>query len=345
MGDGFAVSFSDISARKETELAVVQNAQRLQRILDNVVAFVGILTPEGILKEVNQPALDVAGLKREEVVNKPFWEAYWWSLNKETQDRLRRAIDDANAGLASRYDVEIRIAENKSIWIDFQLNPLVNEDGSIDELIPSGVDITERKQSETHRDLLVGELNHRVKNSLATIQAMARQTIRSSEDMKGFEKTFTARLDAISAAHEILMGEDQGRASLMTMIERQIGPYTNDIEKQLRLSGAEIMLSGPSAHAIGLVLHELATNAAKYGALSAQGAFIDISWSETDDGFVNLEWKEKNGPAVSTPKRKGFGTRLIKQSLEYSLGGKAELNYLESGFTANLSLPKEPYDD
>ena len=113
---------------------------------------------------------------------------------------------------------------------------------------------------------------------MATIQAMARQTIRSASGMGEFEKKFSARLNAISAAHDIVMHQNQGGASLQTMIERQIGPYTSDLGAQVKLGGQDVELSGPSAHAIGLVLHELATNAAKYGALSLPRSYIEISW-------------------------------------------------------------------
>lgn len=341
LDDGFAVSFSDVTERKKTEIAVTENAGRLQRILDNVLAFVGILDAEGILKDANQPALDAAGVAREDVIGRPFWETYWWSQNLKTQADLRTAVEAAKGGQVSRYDVEIRAAEGQTLWIDFQLTPLVNDDGSVSEIIPSAVDISARKESDNHRELLVGELNHRVKNSLATIQAMARQTIRSASCMEEFEKTFSARLSAISAAHDIVMREDQGRALLQTMIERQIGPYTSDLSAQVQLSGQDVPLGGPSAHAIGLVLHELATNSAKYGALSVPHGLIEISWQEAAEGLIDLRWEEKSGPAVSPPKRQGFGSRLINQSLEYSLGGKADLEFARDGLIAKLQFPKE----
>jgi PAS domain S-box-containing protein len=343
--DGFAVSFSDVTKRKQSEIALAENADRLQRILDNVVAFVGILDADGVLKEANQTALDAAGIAREDVVGLPFWETYWWSHDPKTQADLRDAIDRAKSGELTRYDVEIRVADEQAIWIDFQLIPLVNEDGSVNEMVPSGVDISGRKESEIHRELLVGELNHRVRNSLATIQAMARQTIRSASGMDEFDKTFSARLNAISAAHDIVMHENQGRASLQTMIERQIGPYASELSSQLKLSGRDVALSGPSAHAIGLVLHELATNAAKYGALSLSDGCIKISWQEAGNGFVDMTWEEKNGPPVSPPLRVGFGSRLIKQSLEYALGGTADLEYAPDGLIVRLQFPKDVSDE
>lgn len=340
LGDGFAVSFSDVTKRKNAEADLAHSAKRLQRILDNVVAFVGILTPEGVLKEVNQPALDVAGLTRQDVVGKPFWDAYWWSFSKESQDRLKQAIADASGGKSSRYDALIRISDSDNIWIDFQLAPQFDADGKLIEMIPSGTDITERKMAETHRELLVNELNHRVKNSLATIQAMARQTIRDAEDLEGFEIAFSARLNAISMAHEILVASDDAKAELRTMIDRQVGPYV-DRASQLTVTGDRIVLAAECAHSVGLVMHELATNAAKYGALSTANGRVEVTSIDLGDGTVKIIWTEVDGPPVTPPTGTGFGSRLIKQSIEFSLGGTAVVDFNSAGVIVTLTVPKE----
>jgi PAS domain S-box-containing protein len=340
LGDGFAVSFADVTERKRAELSLADSAHRLQRILDNVVAFVGVLSPDGVLREANQPALDIAGLRREDVIGIPFWEAYWWQASEDTQTRLKQAIEDAKAGQKSRYDVEIQVAEGRKIWIDFQLSPRFDSDGKMVEMIPSGTDITERKRAETHRELLVNELNHRVKNTLATIQAMARQTIRMTDSLESFETHFTARLRAISVAHEILVGSDDAGADLRTMIDRQVGPYV-DQSRQLKVSGDRIRMSGECAHSVGLILHELATNAAKYGALSNAVGHVDIIAHDMGDGTVKIVWAEVDGPPVSPPERTGFGSRLIKQSIELSLGGYADVNYAKQGVVATLIVPND----
>jgi len=340
LGDGFAVSFSDVSERKRSELAVADSVLRLQRVIDKVLAFIGVMTPEGILKEVNQPALDIAGLSREDVIGKPFWDTYWWSFSEESQTRLKQAIEEVKGGKQPRYDVLIRVGETEKIWIDFQLSPQFDANGKLVEMIPSGTDINERKAAESHRQLLVTELNHRVKNSLATIQAMARQTIRSSVDMESFERSFTARLSAISTAHEILIESNNARADLRLLIKRQVGPYVDET-RQLNVSGGTAMLAAECAHSVGLVLHELATNAAKYGALSRSGGDVNISCEEIGDGNVRIVWTENGGPTVSPPRRSGFGSRLIKQSIEFSLGGSVDVIYAKDGVIATLIVPKE----
>ncbi|WP_233354141.1 PAS domain-containing protein [Algimonas arctica] len=340
LGDGFAVSYSDVTARKQTEIALAENAVRLQLILDNVVAFVGVLTPEGILKKANQPALDIAGVSRADVIGKPFWETHWWNFSDESKTRLKQAIADANDGIRSRYDTQVQIHNGEKIWIDFQLSPRFDSHGTLVEIIPSGMDITERKEAEAHRQLLVDELNHRVKNSLASIQAMARQTIRTAKDLHSFETKFTDRLKAISTAHEILMGSDNAKADLRTMIDRQVGPYIED-KRHLKITGDKAMLAAECAHNIGLVFHELATNAAKYGALSSDRGCVKISSEDLGDGTVKIVWSETGGPPVSAPSATGFGSRLIKQSIEFSLGGSVDVDYRAEGVVATVILPKD----
>jgi two-component system CheB/CheR fusion protein len=340
LGDGFAVSYSDVTARKQTEIALAENTLRLQRILDNVVAFVGVLTPEGILKKANQPALDVAGISRADVIGKPFWETYWWDFSDESKSRLKQSFSDAKDGKRSRYDTQIQISEDEKIWIDFLLSPRIDSDGNLVEIIASGTDITERKAAETHRQLLVDELNHRVKNSLATIQAMARQTIRTAKDLQSFETTFTARLKAISTAHEILMGSDNAKADLRTMIDRQVGPYIDD-KHHLKITGDTVMLAAECAHNIGLVFHELATNAAKYGALSCDSGRVKITSKDIGDGTVKIVWAETGGPPVTAPSATGFGSRLINHSSEFSLGGSVDVDYRAEGVVATVILPKD----
>lgn len=342
LNDGFAVSFRDVTKRKNIELQLGENSIRLQRILDNVVALIGVLSPEGRLTDANQPALDIAGLSRDDVIGKLFWDTYWWNHSEDTRSRLKKAYDEAITGKASRYDAQVRISETERFWIDFQMSPQFDENNSIVEIIVSGADITQRKLAENHRLLLVNELNHRVKNSLATIQAMARQTLRTAESLSNFEETFSARLTAIATAHNILMGSDAARADMRTMIDGQVGPYVDQTD-QLKVTGDLITLDGECAHSVGLVLHELATNAAKYGALSNATGRVEITFDDIGDGDVRLVWTETGGPPVTPPSRIGFGSRLIKQSIEHTLGGSAEIDYAEHGIVATLVLPKE-YD-
>lgn len=138
---------SDIKHR-HADGTLRESEARLRRILDRVVAFVGTLTPDGVLTEANEPALLAANLKREDVIGKPFWECYWWCYSAEVQEQLRDAVKRAAGGEIVRYDVDVRVADGALITVDFQVAPNFDDQGNLIELIPSGIDITERKQVE-----------------------------------------------------------------------------------------------------------------------------------------------------------------------------------------------------
>lgn len=344
VGDGFAASFSDVTEEKRAEALLKERDSRLRSILNNVVAFVGLLSTEGVLLEVNDPALISAGVERTDVLGKYFWDTYWWSHDADAREALREGIARAAKGELVRYDVVIRTAGDNRTAIDFQLAPSFDENGNVVEIIPSGVDISDRKRAEQHREMLVRELSHRVKNSLATVQTIASHTLREATDLDSFREAFVGRLMAISKCHDLLVDTTRRTADLSQLVRDQVLPYARaGASSQVRMSGPLIMLGAEASHTFGLVLHELATNAAKYGALSTEDGRLDISWKRGPDPTAAeaiLEWRESGGPGVTPPKRRGFGSVLIEQSVAYSLGGKAEIEYRPEGLWARFRFPK-----
>lgn len=175
-------------------------------------------------------------------------------------------------------------------------------------------DITERKNWEKRQAMLLRELSHRVKNTLAVVQSVARQTLRSSPDTRSFVEAFEGRIRSLAASHSLLTEAEWGGASLDTIIRHQIEAMVHGREDRFRLRGPDVVLSAEMATQIGLVLHELATNAAKYGALSVPGGVVDIVWSVTRTR-LRLLWREHGGPKIEhKPELSGFGTLLIKSS-------------------------------
>ena len=331
-GDGLALSFADITAIRKGD-------ERLQNLIDSVIAFVGVVSLDGILLEANEPAVAVAGVGRDELIGVPFWDCYWWNFDQATMDRLKEAVATAAKGERVRYDAEIRIAGDQRLWIDFQIVPVFDGFGQVMELIPSGVDITERKQAETHKELLIKELSHRVKNTLATVTSMAGQTVRTAKSIEDFRASFSARLRSIAASHDLLVASEHQTASLSALIRDQVLPYAAD-EGALECASEDILLPGDVAHTLGLVLHELATNASKYGALSAETGTVCVDWSVDTAASVPvllLNWTERGGPTVSPPETTGFGTRLIQRSLG-SENGDAVLDYQPEGFICKLAI-------
>lgn len=235
------------------------------------------------------------------------------------------------------FDAEVRIrrADGEVRWFKMSSAPREMPDGSV---VWDGVqvDIHDMKMAEERRALLMKEMSHRIKNNLSTVLSIASQTGRHAADFTSFNKSFQARLQALAMSHDLLMKDARGTADLREILEMELLPYSADAAnaRTLTLSGEAVRLSTRAAVGLGLVVHELATNAAKYGAYSGAGS-IDVSW-RVDGGPVLLEWRERGGPTVSAPLKTGFGSRLIESVLRGELGGTAQMRFASQGFEADL---------
>ena len=205
-------------------------------------------------------------------------------------------------------------------------------------------DITARKQAENQQRLLLDELNHRVKNTLATVQSIAAQTQRSSPEPQTFRLAFEGRLLALSKTHDLLTRNSWRDADLQDIAEQELAPYRRDKDDRVTIDGPPVNL--PSRHAInfGLVLHELVTNAVKYGALSTTMGHIDLRWSVSSQGEMteprlHVFWRESGGPPVEPATRQGFGTRLIRRSIEGELAGSVTVRFAPTGVSYDIAVP------
>lgn len=195
-----------------------------------------------------------------------------------------------------------------------------------------------RVKAEQQRDLMVQELGHRVKNLLTMIQAVARQTFSQVED-KDVVNIFSARIRSLAAANDLLLKGSQHAALLGHVIETSIGPFRDKTSDQFVLSFPKLDLSSSATVALGMALHELCTNAAKYGALATKAGSVLISADVSEDGNFSLIWTERGGPPVVPPSRIGFGTKVIRQVLEQSISGSVEVDYAESGLVCRITAP------
>ena len=223
-------------------------------------------------------------------------------------------------------------------WNDLHIEPLRNDTGDIIGLTCASVDVTERKEGEAHLRLLMRELTHRSKNLLAVIQAMARQTARHAGSIDGFLNQFSARLQALAASHDLLVRESWHGASLREIIQAQLAGYTGGGEGQLEIAGEPVALKPEAAQNLGLALHELAINAAKFGALSVPGGRVSIDWSLRDHA-IDLNWREHNGPKVKARRKKGFGSMVIERNLVRALDAKVEMTFEPDGVHCHIVIP------
>lgn len=226
-------------------------------------------------------------------------------------------------------------------FADFVFQPIFTDDGEPLGVFVQGSDVTERIWAERQQSLLVDELNHRVKNTLATVQAIAAQTLRTSSDPEAFRTNFEARLFALSATHDLLTAENWRTAALRDVLMTELRPHGPE---RYRLEGPDVHLAPAQTLSLGLIIHELATNAAKYGALSQSGGRLEVDWrlDATPAGRgLFLNWIETGGPPVRAPDRRGFGSRLIERSLKGEVGGEAALVFDPAGLRCHIQLPLE----
>jgi two-component sensor histidine kinase len=216
---------------------------------------------------------------------------------------------------------------------------LTGETGEVLGTTSVAVDISERKASEDQLRLLLRELTHRSKNLLAVIHAIARQTASRTRSIQDFLDRFSARLVAIGASHDLLIADNWTGASLRMLVEQQLSQHSDRFGEQIAIDGEDVMLKPEAVQNLGLALHELATNATKYGSLSRRSGTVNLSWSleaGNDSQVLSVLWQERGGPTVEKPKRSGFGSLLIESSIP---GARVEREFRPEGLICKIDLP------
>jgi len=202
--------------------------------------------------------------------------------------------------------------------------------------------LEERKRSEEHQALLIRELHHRVKNTLATVLALLRATAGSAKTIDDFKKVFADRILALSRTHSLLVESSWRTAALADILRSELSPYDEDACKRVSLSGPEVELSADLAVPVGMAVHELTTNAAKYGALAVPEGRVEVTWDISEasgDRVLTLRWTERHGPPVEKPSRTGFGSKLIQQVLMHQCKAALRFDFDRDGLTFFLELP------
>lgn len=261
------------------------------------------------------------------------------TIHSEDRPRVLAAIEAAIRDGAD-YDVEYRVVHpsGELRWLHARGRAAQTADGGgARRLAGVSLDITQRKRAEERQKLLVNELNHRVKNSLATVQSIAAQTLRSSASPEFFREAFETRLIALSHTHDLLTRESWEGASLREVFDVELHAMASE-DRIVFAYSADVRLNPKAAVALGMGIHELTTNAVKYGALSTPEGRVNVTWT-VDQEILRLSWIERGGPAVTPPARRGFGARLLERGLAAELSGGVELTYDASGLVCHMALP------
>lgn len=330
LDDGVGLMWRDITASRAAERRLARSEARYREIADSAPTAAWMSQSDGKMVFINQVMVDALGRPREALLG----EGWLDSISPENRAALMAARDRARAGHSSvHHEARFRRPDGTERIIQLYGRPRFDSSGAFCGHVGVALDVTEARTSEQRHDLLIHELNHRVKNTLATVQSLVRYTLRDHGAPKGLEQAVTARLLALSSAHNVLNRENWEGADLDEIVRDLLKPYD-----RVRAEGPWARVSPRTAIALSMALQELVTNALKYGALSSPNGGVQLGWTRRGDE-VELEWREHGGPHVAQPALSGFGSQLLGRLLEGEVGRPAEVTYAPDGLVCRIRAP------
>lgn len=314
---------------------LAESEARFRDMADSAPSPVWVTDARGGLEFANRAFRDLAGLPLADLKG----DAWIQLMHPDDRERVAQARREARATQRlNSWEARFLIA-GEWRWLRTASRARFDEAGVFQGYVGLAMDITEARLAEERQGLLINELNHRVKNTLATIQSLARQTLRDGVTMADARERLTERLLALSTAHNVLTRESWESADVADIAREAVRPYDDPPGARIAIAGPQARVAPNVALAVSMALHELATNAQKHGALSAAAGRIGLSWRlNASRDAVDLEWRETGGPLVSPPTTKGFGSRLLS-GLTGELGAPAAFDYAPSGLVCRLRAP------
>jgi PAS domain S-box-containing protein len=322
------VAIRDVSERRAAERALRRERELLKSILDTIPVMIVVYRPDTRVLQLNPAFERLTGWSNDEAHDRDVMaECY---PDPAYREEVRAFMGSLEPGWR---DIDMRAKDGRTLhtsWANIRL--------SDDTHVGIGIDIGERKLGEERLRLLLLELNHRVKNLLAAVQSIAMQSLHDDRSVAEARNLIGSRLRALAQAHELLTDRGWQGIGLKSLVAIQTAPFG----ERIRVAGDDLVLTPRAGQTLCLILHELATNAVKYGALSTEEGRVDLRWTvASEDGREDLQllWLEQGGPPVVPPQRKGFGRRLVEQIVPHDLGGRASLEFHREGVRYRLSSP------
>ena len=333
LGDGIGAACRDITAVRTAARQLAESEERYRELADGTPAAAWLTRADGQLEFINQAMADALGRPREALLGEGWMDA----VDPADHVRLMGARLRVRATHGPfRFEGRFRRPSGALVIIQMYGRPRFNSAGAFWGHAGMASDVTQARDVERRQQLLIDELNHRVKNTLTTVQSLVHNTLRDAGASAGIEDVLTERLMALSAAHDVLTRENWSGAQLADIARETLKPYLT--EGRILMEGPDARAPANVAVALSMALHELATNALKYGALSTSAGEVRLSWSR-GAGVLHLEWRERGGPPVRPPERQGFGSRLLLRGLTGDLSSPAELIYAPEGLICRLDVP------
>lgn len=336
VGEALTGASAELRSR---ETALAQSEARLRATQNNAAVGIAEVDRDGCFVSVNEARCRLTGHTREELIGLHFGHAADPSTLEQDLDLFRQQV----AGEFDTYttDSKFRRKNGSGGWARVTSTAVRNPGGDFLYAVRVVEDITERREADRRQQLLIDELNHRVKNTLATVQSLAWQAARPGVPPQVAQQRFQERLLALSRTHNLLNETHWEGASLRTILETELQPYAT-APSRIRLQGPEVQLSPKSAVVLGMALHELATNAVKHGALSLASGQVQVDWKTnqpSDEVILTIAWREMGGPLIEGQPNSGFGSRLLRQTIIQELAGELDVRFEREGMCCSIAVP------
>ena len=325
----------DISGRKAAETALRESEARLAATYNHAMVGIAEIDRTGRFLRANDQFCLMTGYGLEELRSKTFFDiTHAADLAKD-----RELFDEQWSGARQDYTIEKRYIrrDGRVIWVDLAASIVRNEDGSDAYGVRILRDITDKVNAVEQQRLLLNELNHRVKNTLTVVQGLAHQTFKGGAVPAELLRSFEGRLAALASAHNLLMKHTWEATPMSDAVEAALGPFQTQ-EGRISLGGPAVLLTPSATVTLTLAMHELATNAAKYGALSTDSGKVKVDWIVENETLA-VVWRELDGPSVAKPERTGFGTRLLERGVARDLDGVVTIDFCPTGVVCTISAP------